>query len=188
MIEQKIMKHRVTEQTDREYDLPVLGRDIVLVFLSKREDVLINSAAVNPSLSKSFSLDSWKSCMKCKGQGLFKLIGSESQSHVNKSSQNQQQLAADKLSKLEDSRILDCQCQKVSQRWPKPQSSALEMRKPRSRKGKSLSQVTELRNGTAVTRIKVVWLSLPPLSQCVTQDKNSQGQKEGEKLWGLSHQ
>lgn len=90
MIEQKIMKHWVTEQTDREYDLPVLGRDIVLVFLSKREEVLINSAALNPSLSKSFSLDSWKSCMKCKGQGLFKLIGSESQSHVNESSQNQQ--------------------------------------------------------------------------------------------------
>lgn len=37
MIEQKIMKHRVTEQTDREYfNLPVLGRDTVLVFLSKR--------------------------------------------------------------------------------------------------------------------------------------------------------
>lgn len=88
--QKKISKHRMTEQTGREYDLPVLGRDIVLVLLSKREEVLINSEALNPSLSKSFSLDSWKSCMKCKGQGLFKLIGSESQSHVNKSSQNQQ--------------------------------------------------------------------------------------------------
>ena len=74
MIEQKISKHQVTEQTGREYDLPVLGSDIVLVLLSKCEEVLTNSAALNPSLSKSFSLDSWKSCMKCKGQGLFKLI------------------------------------------------------------------------------------------------------------------
>ena len=72
---------------------------------------------------------------------------------------------------------------------PNPSPSTSEMRKPRSRKGKSLSQVTELRNGTAVTSIKVIWLSLPHLSQCVTQDQNSQGQKEGEKngFWFISN-
>lgn len=90
MIEQKISKHRVTEQTHRKYDLPTLGRAVVLEFVLKWEEVLTDSGVLNPSLSKSFSLDSWKGSIERKGQGLLELVESENQAHVNRSSKNQQ--------------------------------------------------------------------------------------------------
>lgn len=90
MIEQKISKHQVTEQTHRKYDLPTLGRAVVLEFILKWEEVLTDSGVLNPSLSKSFSLDSWKGSIECKGQGLLELAESENEAHVNRSSKNQQ--------------------------------------------------------------------------------------------------
>lgn len=43
MIEQKLSKHRVTEQTPRKYDLCALGRAIILELVLKWKEVLTDS-------------------------------------------------------------------------------------------------------------------------------------------------
>lgn len=76
MIEQKISKQQVTEQTHKKYDLPTLGRTLVLEFILKWEEVLTDSVVLNPSLSKSCTLDSRKNSIECKGQGFLELVES----------------------------------------------------------------------------------------------------------------
>lgn len=78
------------EQTHRKSDSPTLGRAIVLELVLKWEGVLIDSRVLNPNLSKSLSLDSWRNCVECKAQGFLELAVSKNQPHVNRSSKSQQ--------------------------------------------------------------------------------------------------
>lgn len=89
MIEQKISKHRVTEQTRKKYDLHTLGRAVISELVLKWEEVLTDCGVLNPNLSKSFSLDFWKNRTECQGHGISELVESENQPHVKRSSRSQ---------------------------------------------------------------------------------------------------
>lgn len=66
----------MTEQTHKKYDLPTPGRTMVPEFTLKWEEVLTDPGVLNPSLSRSCTLDSRKNSTECKSQGFLEPVES----------------------------------------------------------------------------------------------------------------